>query len=235
MILTNSLLKTRPYRYYLLLYDFIHHRQFELTHSGNKVSFEYMGDARKFYHPAEFTTYHDVYDALTWMKTAEIFFKKEKQIYPINVLNMPEDYEHGSRSEFYHIFIGVALIYKFLNPDQTVTSKDVLKTVSRLGDRKIVVSTKKVMEMDVNVSPTTLKIITSPMFSPLLKDEIRYACTFVNGKKVSGNITQLNSKDKYAIKLVIGQNRGITTNDIKLYEQVKGNFREIKLDHRSDS
>lgn len=233
MILTDSILKARPYRYLLLLYDFINEHQFELAHSGEKVTFQFMGNATKFYTPAQFTSYHDVHDALSWMKTNEIHFKHEKLVFTLPTITMPKDYEHGSTSEFYHIFTGLAVLARLKTNSKQVTPADVLKEISSLGDRSIKVG-HSVIELDVNVNQATLDIVESPLFRPLLKTEVRYACDYVNKDIVSCNINYLKSLDKYKIKVVIGENRSITTNDIKLFESVNGNYQEIKLDHRNN-
>lgn len=233
MVLSSSILKQRPYRYYLLLNDFINKKKFTIAHSGESMSFDYMGNQTKFYVPEQFTTYHDVYDAIIWMKSSDIYFKNEKLVYSLININMPEDYEHGSTSEFYHIFTGLAILAKLKNKSSTVRKEDVLREIKTLSDRTIYVDKTKTIDLDVNVNPETMGIVTSPLFRPLLKDELWYACDYINKKIVADNLNQLNQSDKYKIKLVIGQNRGITTNDIKLFESVRGNFKEVKLEHRN--
>lgn len=231
MILSSSILKQRPYRYFLLLYDFIHRNTFELAHSGEVVSFDYMGNATKFFTPTQFTTYHDVYNAITWMKASEFYFKHDINVYSLININMPHEYEHGSRSEFYHVFTGIGVLAKLLS-GKDIKKEDILNSLNLIGEREISVSKDKKIQMDVNINQKTLDVIKNPMFRPLLVDELRYAVKYVNSKLVSENLSKLIDADKYKSKLVIGENRGITTNDIKLFESVKGNFREIKLDHR---
>lgn len=231
MTFTKSLLVSRPYRYYLLLHDFMNRARFELAHSGQRVVFEYMGNSTKFFTPAQFTTYHDVHDAIVWMKSNDINFKHEKLVYALDTINMPHEYDHGSTSEFYHIFVGLAIILS-LRTKKSVRKEDLMKEVSILSKRSIMVDAKHTINLDVNVNPSTLNIVKSPMFMPLLKNEIKYAIDYVNQPNVKANIDRLIGMDKYDIKVIIGQNRGITTDDIKLFENVKGNFKEIKLGNR---
>ncbi len=231
MVLSSSILKQRPYRYYLLLNDFINRSKFEIAHSGQSVEFDYMGNSTKFYTPDSFTTYHDTYSAISWMKSSELYFKHDKTVYSLFNINMPDDYEHGSRSEFYHIFTGLGVIAKLRKGDK-IRKEDVLEEFNSLGERTIRFSKNHIIDIDVNVGEKTLEIVKSPLFRPLLTEELRYAVNHVNSKNVSANLEKLFETDTYKSKLVIGQNRGITTNDIKLFESVKGNFREIKLEHR---
>ena len=81
MLLSRQSLLARPYRYLYLLYDFIHRKGFELGFSGVRLPFDYMGNPYKFYTPDMFTTSHDVHDAVSWMKTTDIFFKHKASVY----------------------------------------------------------------------------------------------------------------------------------------------------------
>lgn len=205
-----------------------------VSQTEQKMVFEYMGDARKFYTPDEFTSYHDVYSALTWMKTAEINFKAGKLVYPLGILDMPDDYEHGSSSEFDHVLTGLAIIAK-LRLGRDVKKNDVLSEIGLLTKTKqtIQLSKSRKIEVSVRVNKSTIQILQSPLFLPLLSDEMREACKYVNSTIVNRHLTALNTNsDHQNMKLVIGENRGITTYDVKLFESVKGSFKEIKLDHR---
>lgn len=228
---SSSLLKARPYRYYLLLHDFINRKKFTVAHSEHGVAFDYMGNATKFYTPDSFRTYHDVYEAITWMKTASIYFKAGDAVYTLPQIAMPDDYEHGSTSEFYHIYTGVAVLAYLMTGNHR--KEEIEKNLSLIAERKVSVDRDHTIELDVNVNPSTMGIISDPMFRPLLKTELIYAYNFIRQRIVTGNLDYFIALPKYKIKLVIGKNRGIAVDDVKLYESVNGNFKEVKLEHRT--
>jgi hypothetical protein len=192
-----------------------------------------MGNQTRFFTPDQFTTYHDVYTALVWMKSAEnIFFKHDKLVYTLDHITMPHEYEHGSRSEFYHILTGIAVVVSLMKNTTKLKKQDIINGLSQLANRSVKISKTKTIDLDVNVQTATLNIIRDPRFFNLLHDEIRYCIGYVNTSTVKSHIERLFQTDKYLLTLVIGQNRSITTNDIKLFESIKGNSKEIKLDHR---
>ena len=217
----------------LLLNDFINKRPLEVAHTNMPVVAEYLGNQIKFYHPKEFTSYHQVYECINWMKTNAIHLKAGTYVYPIDHIVMPEDYEHGSRSEFYHIFTGLAFLAKLRKVKKTITKEDILAEIPTLSSRTVEFGSKKLLQLDVNVNPSTLSIITNPLFRPLLKEELWYAAHFINKKIVTENMLNLLMQDSFLLKLVIGKNRGVAVNDIKLFESVNGNHREIYVDHRN--
>ena len=233
MLLSRQSLLARPYRYLYLLYDFIHRKGFELGFSGVRLPFDYMGNPYKFYTPDMFTTSHDVHDALSWMKTTDIFFKHKDDVYPLEALNTPDDYDDGHVSDIKHLFVGLAIIAKLHTQKETVSRQDVISMIEYATQRQAIVSRDKLIDIKVSLSSAAINVVNSPIFQPMLKDDIRYACDFVNSKNVSSNLDVLINSDKYKIKLVIGENRGITKNDVKLFESVKGNLKEIKLANRA--
>lgn len=233
MLLTRQSLLSRPYRYLYLLYDFIHRREFELGFSGVKVPFDYMGNPYKFYTPEMFSTSHDVHDAISWMKTTDIFFKTKDDIYPLEVINTPEDYDSEFISDIKHLLVGLAILAKLHTNKENISIQDVLAMDRYISSRHANVSRDKLIEINVSLSKSATNVVSSTIFQPLIKDDIRYACNFVNSKNVSDHLNALITSDKYKIKIVVGSNRGITKNDIKLFESVKGNLKEIKLANRA--
>ena len=232
MLSRHSLL-SRPYRYFYILYDFIHGRSFELGFSGVKVPFDYMGNPHKFYTPDQFTTSHDIHDAISWMKTTDIFFKHKEDIYPLEAIHMPDEYENGIVSDIRHALVGVSILTKLVTGNDSISYQDIVNNTDIITKKQVEVSNNKLIQVDVNVSEMIVNILNSNMFKPLLRNDIIYACNFVNTKNVSGNLDSLISRDKYKIKLVVGDNRGITKDDVKLFEFINGNLKEIKLGHRT--
>lgn len=233
MLLTRQSLLSKPYRYLYLLYDFIHRRGFELGFSGVKLPFDYMGNPYKFYTPEMFSTSHDVHDAISWMKTTDIFFKHKDDIYPLEAINTPDDYDSGYISDIKHLLVGLSILAKLHTKKEYISNQDVLSMDRYISSRQANVSRDNVIDINISLSDSAINVVSSPIFQPLIKDDIRYACDFVNSKNVSEHLDALINSDKYKIKLVIGSNRGITKNDIKLFESVKGNLKEIKLANRA--
>ena len=230
MNLSSSILKAKPYRYCLLLYDFIKRTPFEIVHSGERVIFDYMGNPTKFFTPDKFHTYHDVSDALSWMKSSEMLFKHGTMVYSLMNIVMPKEYDHGIKNEFYHTLTGLSIVVKLLRNKKVIGVDDLLRDVSLLNKKVISIDKNRTIELDLNVSRKTIDILTSDLFNKLFREEFIYACSYVNKPVVSDNIDRLILLDKYKIKVVIGDNRGITVNDLKLFESVNGNFKEIKLE-----
>lgn len=172
MVLSGSTLKQRPYRYYLLLYDFIHRNRFELAHSGEEVSFDYMGNATRFFTPSQFTTYHDVYSAITWMKASEFYFKHDKTVYSLININMPHEYEHGSRSEFYHVFVGIGVLKRLIN-GTPIKKDDILSSFDLLSQREITITKDKKVQLDVNINNKTLDVMKSPQAAAHRRTPVR--------------------------------------------------------------
>ncbi len=233
MLLTRQSLLSRPYRYLYLLYDFIHRRGFELGLSGVKLPFDYMGNPYKFYTPEMFSTSHDVHDAISWMKTTDIFFKHKDDIYPLEAINTPDDYDNNYISDIKHLLVGLAILAKLHTKKENISKQDVLSMDRYISSRQANVSRDNLIDINISLSDSAINVVSSSIFQPLIKDDIRYACDFVNSKNVSDNLDTLINSDKYKIKLVVGSNRGIAKNDIKLFESVKGNLKEIKLENRA--
>lgn len=234
MLLSRQFLLSRPYRYIYLLYDFIHRRSFKIGLSELKLSFDYMGNPYKFYTPEQFTSSHDVHDALSWMKTTDIFFKHKDDIYPLESLYIPEEYDNGDVSDIRHVFYGLAILAKLHTGKKTISRQDVVNMVGFIKNTSANVSKDKVILIETGISPNILNIINDSMFSFVLNEDIRHACNFVNSIVVSSNIDSILNLDKYKIKLVIGGNRGITKHDVKLYQYFKSNLKEIKLANRAN-
>ena len=229
MNFTPSSLKDRPYRYYVLLHDFIEGRAFTV---GNKqVVFEYMGDSRKFYTPTGLQNYAQVAECLVWMKSANIFFKAGETIYQLPEIEMPHDYEHGSRSEFYHIMVALGILTMLSG--ESINRMSLWKTVGRvLPLRQISLPNGKVLDLDVNLQQSTLNIISDHRFFPLLYVEMAYAKRFVDKKRVTRNLIDvLNAPKGSRFILQIGENRNVAIHDVKLFWLKNGVKREIHLDH----
>lgn len=232
---TLPTLKAKRYRSILLLSDFIRHRQFELINNVNKLSFDFMGDSTKFYTPSQFTTYHDVNDALAWMKNADIHFKSDTFVYPLAALKFPTDYDQGYDGEISHVIMGLAVLAKIKNPTKRITSSDIVYEAMRLKaipiqKRNITISQEKLLELEIKVYESTIFVVKNPIFLGVLNTDMLKACNYVNTLNVQNNISRLNSMTKYRIKLVIGNNRSTIRHDIKLFEHTNGVLREILLE-----
>lgn len=218
----------RPYQYILLLHDFINKVGFDTT-TGSRVVFDYMGDTTKFFSPDHFSTKHHVSDAIRWMKSGgKIFFKAGDKVYPLENVVMPDEYDNGKTSDLYHALVGIAILCKLQSPSDPVIKTDMDGMTYALDGRPVKIG-KMVVGVESNIEQQTINIIQSPMFYPLLQDEIRYALGYVNRPNVFANINAIESNQ---LKLVICENRGITTDDVKLYARVKGAYKEVRLQQK---
>lgn len=230
MDFTLTHLKHRPYIRYYLLNDFIHRKSFTVNHSGESLVFDYLGDSTKFFTPSSFSSYHDVIEALSWLNNANVHLKHDKNVYQINALQFPNDYEEGYLGDIQHAITGLAILAKVRNPDKTIAKQDIIAEISNISVRNkknsIKLDKNKNLELTVKLSDHSIEVITSPLFIPTLNEQFRKACSIVNTNQVHKNFNSLNNK----LQLYIGGNRGVTTTDVKLYESVNGNAKEIRLD-----
>lgn len=213
------------------LYDFINRNGFEIGLTGTKLTFEYLGNQYKFYTPESFTSPHDIHDAISWLKTNEVFLKDKDNVFPLEALRMPQGYNNGDTSDLRHLIVGLAIIAKLYFSKKSINQFDVINVIKFLSER-IRIGTGQEILVSINLDDKVLRIVKDAMYQPMLKDDIRYACSFVNSRNVSANLDKI-MQNKYVIKLIIGENRGITTNDVKVFQSFNGNFKEIKLANRA--
>ena len=192
---------------------------------------EYMGDSRKYYTPDSFSNYSLAGDGINWMKSADIQFKSGDKIYRLSELEMPHDYEHGSRSEIYHVFTALAILLRLQG--RHLDRQNMWREVSTLAKRSLKLPSGSTLDLDVNLQTSTLGIVTDPVFFPLLYIEAVHAMMFVSKPRVARNLHAIATSPKETRFVIqIGENRNVAIHDVKMFYLLGGSRREIHIDHK---
>lgn len=234
MQLSKTYLQSHPTVYFLLLNDFIKGRKFTLQH-GETVVFEHMGDQYKFFSPSSLVDYHDVASAYTWMRSNDIYFTSAGgRFHHVNEIQVPKEYHHGLRSEFYNLFVyvGVLMILTGIStPDNITRHTMTRKGVTLLSHRTLTTPAGAEIDVRCMLDEKILEVVQGNLFLPLLYVEMIHAIRYLQSENVKQNLKLLIAR-KTRINIQIGQVRGSPITNLSLNEQINGNLRRVYLDHR---